>query len=149
MLNFCFPKREAFVRTDLSVRAVHLGDMRVNVSVREHTLQMDYPAADGKQPTPLEVLLASLAGCAANTLSLVLRRKMGATVDAIEVEARAQRRAEHPTILTAIELVYHLRAANLALETINQAVQVAEDQLCPVLAMLRPGTAITSSWQIE
>lgn len=123
--------------------------MRVDVAVREHVLAMDYPAVDGKQPTPLEVLLASLAACAANTLSLVLCRKMGATVHSIEVEARAQRRAEHPTVLTAIELAYHLRADDLAPETINLAVRQAEDHLCPVLAMLRPGTEITSSWRMD
>lgn len=137
------------MRTDLSARAVHLGEMRVDVHVREHVLQMDYPAADGRNPTSLEALLASLAGCAANTLHLVLCRKLGAKVESLEVEARAQRRVEHPTILTAIELVYHLRGQALEAATVERAVRFAEDQLCPVTAMLRPGTQITSSWQIE
>ena len=123
--------------------------MRVDAHVREHVLRMDYPSETGRDPTPLEVLLASLAGCAANTLTLVLS-KMGAPVDALEVEARAERRAEHPTVLTRIELVYHL-TADQAVEahTVDRAVRVAEDQLCPVLAMLRPGVAITSTWLIE
>jgi uncharacterized OsmC-like protein len=149
MLEFVLPQTRTAVRTDLSVRAIHRGDLRVDVEVREHVLAMDYPAVAGKQPTPLEVLLASLAGCAANTLSLVLCRKMGAVVHALEVEARAERRAEHPTVLTAIELVYHLRADDLAAETIDQAVRQAEDHLCPVLAMLRPGAVISSSWRME
>jgi len=117
--------------------------MRVEVQVREHVLNLDYPAVSGKEPTPLEMLLASLAACAANTLRLVLCRKMGVPVDSLEVEARAERRTEHPTVLTAIELVYHLRGEGLAAE------MVAEDQLCPVLAMLRPGTEISSSWLVE
>jgi putative redox protein len=137
------------VRTDLCVRAVQLREMRVNVRVREQVLKMDYPAVSGNDPTPLEVLLASLAACAANTLRLVLCRKMGVRVDSLEVEARAERRAEHPTVLTAIELVYHLRGEGLAAEMVDRAVRVAEDQLCPVLAMLRPGTEITSSWLVE
>ena len=137
------------MRTDLSVRAVHRGDMRVDVQVRDHLIKMDYPAANDADPTPLEVLLASLSACAANTLQLVLCRKMGLPIESLEVEARAQRRTEHPTILTAIELVYHLRAETLAPEMVDRAVRVAEDQLCPVLAMLRPGTKITSSWQFE
>ena len=36
------------MRTDLCVRAVHKGEMRVDVRVREHVLAMDYPAATGK-----------------------------------------------------------------------------------------------------
>jgi uncharacterized OsmC-like protein len=123
--------------------------MRVDVHVREQLLEMDYPAGPGARPTPLEVLLASLAACAANTLSLVLRRKMGVSLESIEVEAKAERRSEHPTVLTAIELVYQLRAEDLAPETVDRAVHLAEVQLCPVLAMLRPGTEIRSSWRME
>ena len=137
------------MRTDLCVRAVNLGDMRVDVHVREQLLQMDYPAGAGGYATPLEVLLASLAACAANTLSLVLRKKMGAKVDSIEVEAIAERRAEHPTVLTAIELAYHLRGEALDAELVERAVRLAEDKLCPVLAMLRPGTEIHSRWQVD
>ena len=123
--------------------------MRVDVQVREQLLQMDYPAAQGASPTPLEVLLASLAACAANTLHLVLCRKMGASIESLQVGARAERRAEHPTVLTAIELVYHLRAQSLASETVDRAIRIAEDQLCPVLAMLRPGTQIISSCAMD
>ena len=123
--------------------------MRVDVQVRDRLIKMDYPAAPGADPTPLEVLLASLAACAANTLRLVLCRKMGLPIESLEVEARAERRAEHPTVLTTIKLVYHLRGEGLAAETIDRALRIAEDQLCPVLAMLRPGTQITSSWLFE
>ena len=149
MLQFRFPKERLLVRIDLSVRAVHRGEMRVDVQVREQLLQMDYPAAQGASPTPLEALLASLAACAANTLHLVLCRKMGVKIESLQVEASAQRRHEHPTILTAINLVYRLRAESLASETVERAIRIAEDQLCPVLAMLRPGTQIISSWQMD
>ena len=137
------------MRTDLRVRAVHQGGMRVDAHMREHVLRMDYPAEEGRSPTPLEMLLASLAGCAAATLRLVLR-KLGAQVDSLEVDARAERRTEHPTILTEIELVYRLAAHEPPdAETVDRAVRIAEDQLCPVLAMLRPGTQIRSSWDCE
>ena len=137
------------MRTDLCVRAEQLGEMRVDVHVRQQVLAMDYPARDGGLPTPLEVLLASLAACAANTLALVLRRKMGVIVNALDVEARAERRAEHPTVLTEIELGYCVGAAALDQDTLDRALRTAEDMLCPVLAMLRPGTKITSTARIE
>jgi putative redox protein len=140
---------KALMRTDLSVRAFHRGGMRVDVHVRDHVLAMDYPADPGKAPTPLEMLMASLAACAANTLNLVLCRKMGAGVDSLEVSVAAERRADHPTILTRIELGYHLRGKGLDPRQVEQAVRLAEDQLCPVLAMLRPGTTIMSAWDVE
>jgi uncharacterized OsmC-like protein len=131
--------------TDLRVRAVHQGDMHVDVHVREHVLRMDYPAEAGRNPTPLEVLLASLAACAANTLNMVLCRKMGVKLESLEVEARANRRADQPAVLTEIDLVYQLCGESLDPLIVDQAVRIAEDQLCPVLNMLRPGTTIRSS----
>lgn len=110
---------------------------------------MDDPAEPGKAPTPLEMLMASLAACAANTLNLVLSRKMGATVDDLEVSVGSEKRGDHPTILTRIELGYHLRGEGLDVGLVERAVRLAEDQLCPVLAMLRPGTTITSTWDVE
>jgi uncharacterized OsmC-like protein len=133
------------MRTNLCVRAVHQGDMRVDVHVREHVLRMDYPAEAGRNPTPLEALLASLAACAANTLNLVLCRKMGIKLESLEVEARAERQVDHPTVLTEIELVYSVGGAALDGRTVDKAVRIAEDQLCPMLNMLRPGTTIRSS----
>jgi len=109
-------------------------------------LSVDYPGEVGRNPTPLETLLASLAACATTTLNLVLCRKMGAQLQGLEVEARAERRAEHPTILTDIELVYHLTGEALDPQLVERAICITEDQLCPVLAMLRPGTRIRSSW---
>jgi uncharacterized OsmC-like protein len=107
---------------------------------------MDYPAEAGRKPTPLETLLACLAACATTTLNLVLCRKMGARLHGLEVEARAERRTEHPTVLTEIELVYHLVGEALDPQLVERAIRITEDQLCPVLAMLRPGTRIRSSW---
>jgi putative redox protein len=143
------PQERSLMRADLTVRAVHRGDMRVDVYVRDRILSMDYPSRPGADPTPLEVLLASLAACAANTLNLVLCRKIGAKLASLEVEAIAQRREEHPTVLTAIELVYHLRGEELAPEVLDRAIRLAEDQLCPVLAMLRQGTKVTSSLKAD
>lgn len=137
------------MRPDLSVRAVHLGDMRSDVYVRGNVLSMDYPAEDDRGPTPLEVLLSSLAACATSTLYTVLCRKMKASLDSIEVQARAERSSTHPTVLTDIELVYTLRGDGLTADTIERAIRMSEDTICPVYAMLKPGTRIVSSWQLD
>ena len=136
------------MRADLSVQAVHVADMRVDVRIRDQTLAMDYPIKPGGGATPLEGLLGSLAACAGNSLYAVLAGRMRAEVKSLSVEARAERRKEHPTILTAIELVYHLRGRSLDSTTVARAVAAAE-ALCPVLAMLRPGTPIATSFRLD
>lgn len=137
------------MRKDLAVRALHRGNMRVDVRVRDHVLSMDYPAMTGRQPTPLETLLASLAACAANTLALVLSKKTGIPAQALEVEASAERSPEHPTVLTAIELVYQLSGPALTPDIIDSSIRTAEEHLCPVYAMLRPGVTIHSRWELN
>ena len=122
--------------------------MRIDVHVRDQVVPMDYPAGPRRNLTPLEVLLASLTACSGNTLYHVLLN-MGAKPASLEVEAKAERRDQHPTVLTAIELVYHVRGKTLDLGLVERAVGVAESQFCPVMAMLRPATKIATSWRVN
>ena len=137
------------MRADLAIQAVHVADMRVDVHIRDQVLPIDYPARPGAAPTPLEALLASLAACAGNSLYAVLKGRMKANVETLRVDARAERRKEHPTSLSAIELTYRLRETRWIPAMVERALDIAENQLCPVLAMLRPGAQITSSFQID
>jgi uncharacterized OsmC-like protein len=136
------------MRSDLVVEAVHVADMRVDVRIRDQTLPMDYPIKPGGGATPLETLMGSLAACAGNSLNAVLVGRMRAEVETLSVEARAERRKEHPTVLTAIELVYRLRGKSLDSAVVERAVAAAE-ALCPVLAMLRPGVQIATSFRLD
>jgi putative redox protein len=73
---------------------------------------------------------------------------MGQTVDGLEVTARGTRRDQHPTVLTQISLEFEVRGSGIAPEMVEHALRVAEDQLCPVWAMLKGGTPITTSWNV-
>ena len=133
----------------LSVHAVHEGDMRIRATTGEHTVQMDYPmgGAECGAFTPLQLLLASLAGCGGNTMALLLRRH-DQPVSGIEVTASAERRDEHPTVLTDIELAFEVRGAGLDEDVVRRALVIAEEKLCPVWAMLKPGTPIRATLSI-
>jgi len=137
--------------TELSVHAVHRGGMRIDAAADGRALEMDYPMPGGDGAcaglTPLQVLLASLAGCSGNTLALVLAR-MRQPVEAIEVEARGRRRDEHPTVLTDITLDFAVRGKGVDPAAVARALAAAEDQLCPVWAMLKPGVEIAASFTV-
>jgi putative redox protein len=134
--------------TEIVVHAVHQGGMRVLADAGEHQVTMDYPIAPGNAGfTPLQLLLASLAGCAANTLAALLR-KSGQEVRGLEVTARGMRREEHPTVFTtiALELVVHGKGVDR--EVVDRALGQAEQLVCPVWAMLKAGTPITASLRL-
>jgi putative redox protein len=134
---------------ELCVHAVHQGGMHFVATTADHSVTFDYPLQQGKTegPTPLEMLLASLASCAGSTVGLLLGR-MHAPLAGLEVEARGQRRSEHPTVITDITLDFVLRGTGLNPDMVTKALHMAEEEICPVWAMLKSGTTITSSFQI-
>ena len=138
--------------TEAHVHAVHEGGMRITASDGEHSITMDYPlpGADGGLAgiTPLKTLLASLAGCSGNALAVLLA-KMRQPVSGIEVDVKAVRRDEHPTVYTEIGLEFIVRGEGVDPGAVARAVAAAEGQICPVWAMLKPGTPITCAWRVE
>jgi putative redox protein len=139
-----------FMPSELAVRATYRGEMHITGQARDYTIEMDYPIRPSGMAgaTPLELLLVSLAGCAGNAVAALLRRSSQA-VSGLEVKARGQRRDEHPTVITAIALEFVVRGSGLDEAVVARAVAQAEERVCPIWAMLKPGTPITSSLRIE
>lgn len=136
--------------SELSVHAVQQGPMAFAISDGEHEITVDYPlpTSEGelKGMTPLRLLLASLAGCSGSSVAALLRRD-GQPVTGVEVAARGQRRDEHPTVITSIELEFVVKGA-VDPARVEHALKLSETHICPVWAMLRTGTPITSSYRI-
>jgi putative redox protein len=113
------------------------------------TIQLDMPQPLGDDDgfTGLETLLVSLCGCSGHTV-LYLLKKMGRTVETLEIQAMGQRRDEHPTILTDIELQYNLKGDTLDAPSVEKAIKMAEETYCPVWAMLKNDVAISWNYSI-
>lgn len=92
------------------------------------------------------MLLASLASCAGGSVMALLRRA-GQSVDGLTVSARGVRRSEHPTVFTEIALDFMV-AGNVTPQAVESILHEAETRVCPVWAMLKPTTPITSSFHI-
>jgi putative redox protein len=137
--------------TELSVHAVHQGGMRVLVGNGTHQVLMDYPMQQGEPAagfTPLQMLLASLSACSADTVMHLLKNKFNQPVDGIEVETRASRTQKHPTVLTEIAMEFLVKGSGVSPQAVTSALQVSEEQLCPVWNMLKGGTPIQASFRI-
>jgi len=136
--------------TELVIQADYQGGMKVTAGDGEHTVTMDYPLEPGQAVaglTPLKLLLASLTGCIGNTVPMLLAKR-GQPVRSLQVTAKGQRRDEHPSVFTRIdvELVLH---GDLDPEVVEHCIALADEKLCPVWAMLRPATLIVTSYRIE
>jgi putative redox protein len=109
---------------------------------------VDYPppVGDGRGWSGLQLLLLSLAACSGQAVAVLLQRMHQAPAR-LEVLARGERREEHPTVLTSIELEFV--AAGVAADSLAKAVQMSEEKFCPVWAMLKSGTPIRAVSRIE
>jgi putative redox protein len=116
----------------------------------DHEVQIDYipPFGGDDGVMPMELLLISLAGCSCHSV-LFLLRKMGKTVDGFDVHATGQRRDEHPTVFTGIELQFKLKGAALDAASVEKAIMLAEEKICPVWAMLKGSVPVTWKYTIN
>jgi putative redox protein len=131
------------MKSELTVRAIHQGGMRVLASDGDFQVTMDYPIEDRDitaGPTPLTMLLASLAACSLNSVLVVLK-KMQQPVKGMEVNARGIRKTEHPTTLSDIFLEFVVEG-DVDPAAVWRALQLSEERLCPVWNMLKSSTSI-------
>ncbi len=114
-----------------------------------HEVRIDYlpPLGDDDGFMSTELLLVSLASCSGHTV-LTLLRKMGKTIEGLEVQAVGQRRDEHPTVFTSVALHYDLKGSGLDASSVERAIALAEGKYCPVWAMLKGSVAISCSYTI-
>ena len=97
--------------------------------------------------SPVEVVLAALAGCTGLDVISILRKKRQ-DVTSYEVAVEGERCTEHPRVYTRIEIVHHLRGRDLSEVAVAEAIRLSDTKYCSVHAMLAAGTEITSRFEI-
>ncbi|OQY36810.1 MAG: osmotically inducible protein OsmC [Chloroflexota bacterium] len=97
--------------------------------------------------SPMELLLAGLAGCTGVDVVIILGKKRQLPED-FKVKVRAKRADAHPKVYTEIEIEYLFWGDNLTEKAIRQAIDLSEDKYCSVSAMLSKTAKISSSYQI-
>lgn len=112
-----------------------------------HQLDLDSPGVGGAGPTPMELVLTGLAGCSAMDVISILR-KQRQPVQGMQVHARGERRSEHPTVFTTIQLEYVVQGSDVDPAAVTRAIDLSRERYCPVWAMLAPTVEITSAFRI-
>jgi putative redox protein len=110
---------------------------------------IDYvpPVGDGEGYTSLELLLFSFASCSATSVVHLLR-KMKKNVTGFKVNAKGIRRETHPLSFEKISLEFIVNSGDTADADIQRAIQLSEESLCPVWAMLKNNVEINTEYQI-
>ncbi len=93
-------------------------------------------AEDKKSLAPVEMMLASIAGCAAVDIVSMLKKKRKKIID-LKIETTGVRRDEYPRGLTHITSKYTLTSPDTTLETFEKVAALATDKYCSAAASVK------------
>ncbi len=111
---------------------------------------MDSPTvANGDKcaPSPMEMVLFGLLGCAGIDVKLILG-KSKKEITKLEVKATAERRDEFPRIFTDIHLHFSVSGKNLDDKSVSRAVKLSAEKYCSVSAMIDKTVNVTHDFEI-
>ncbi len=105
--------------------------------------------SDGVPPafSPMEGLLASLAGCMSIDIMMILN-KQRQQVDHYEVKVTGTRADAAPAVFTAIQMEVHI-SGKVKEAKLQQAIRLSEEKYCSVYHMLAPGVDISTVYLIK
>jgi putative redox protein len=103
---------------------------------------------EGTAPTPMETVLASLAGCTSFDVVNILNKKRQ-NISNYSVLAEAEMNDEPPKVFTKIHIKYIVEGKNIRKDAVERAIQLSQDKYCSVGAMLKKTAEITTSYEIR
>jgi putative redox protein len=112
-----------------------------------HAQAIDTKVDRKSAPTPLEMLLVSVAACTAADVISILEKKRQVVTD-YRVEISGERREEHPRAFTKFHVHHIVCGHDVSEQSVAQAVELSDTKYCSVAATVRPTAEITTSFEI-
>lgn len=97
--------------------------------------------------SPMELLLAGLAGCTGVDVVDILTKKRQRP-EAMEVRVRGKRVDTYPRVYKEIEVLYLIWGIGIDPKAVEQAIELSEEKYCSASAMMRGVAEIRSSYKI-
>ncbi len=112
-----------------------------------HAQTIDAKGDRKSAPTPMEMLLVSVAACTAVDVVSILKKKRQVVTD-YRVEISGERRAEHPRAFTKFSIHHIVCGRDVSAQAVAQAVELSDTKYCSVAATVRPAAEIRTSFEI-
>ncbi len=98
--------------------------------------------------SPMEMLLAALAGCTGADVIDILRKKRQA-VTRFELRVSGERTETHPRVYTAIEVTYVVTGHRVDPAAVRRAIELSEGKYCSVSAMLCKTAKLSTKFEVH
>ncbi len=112
-----------------------------------YSLTIDTKSDRKSAPTPMELLLVSVAACTAVDVVSILEKKRQAVTD-YRVEITGERRDEHPRSFTKMHVHHIVYGRGVSAQAVASAIELSDTKYCSVAATVRPTVEITTTFEI-
>ena len=119
----------------------------IGTSPSGHAQVMDTKGDRHAAPTPMEMLLVSVAACTAvDVISILLKKRQDVTD--YNVEITGERREDHPKAFIKFHVHHIVQGRGVSEKAVADAVELSDTKYCSVAATVRPTAEITTSYKI-
>ena len=135
--------------SDLYKATVHYAgdEFFIGTTPSGHAQAIDTKGDRKAAPTPMEMLLVSVAACtAADVISILEKKRQDVT--SYSVEVTGTRREEFPRAYTAFHINHIVHGRSVSEKAVADAIKLSDEKYCSVAATVRPTAAITTSFEI-
>ncbi|ROL61012.1 OsmC family peroxiredoxin [Bacteroidetes/Chlorobi group bacterium ChocPot_Mid] len=98
---------------------------------------------ENSAPSPMEVMLQSLAACSSMDVLSILRKKRK-QIDDFWVNLSAERAENHPKVFTKVHMIYNLKSSDAELKDLERAIELSHEKYCSVSAMFKAAGCIVT-----
>ena len=112
-----------------------------------HSFAIDTKGDRRSAPTPMEMLLVSVAACTAVDVISILQKKRQKVTD-YNVEISGERAEEHPRKFTRLHVRHIVHGRGISKRALADAIELSDTKYCSVAATVRPTAEITTSYEI-
>lgn len=112
-----------------------------------HAQTIDVNGDRRAAPTPLEMLLVSVAACTAADVVSILHKKRQ-DVTAYRAEVTGERREDYPRAFIKFHIHHIVHGRSVSEKAVADAIELSDTKYCSVAATVRPTAEITTSYEI-
>ena len=112
-----------------------------------YSLTIDTKGERRSAPTPVELLLVSVAACTAVDVVSIMEKKRQNVTD-YKVEITGERREDHPRSFTKMHVHHIVYGRDVSEQALAHAIELSDTKYCSVAATVRPTVEILTSFEI-
>ena len=112
-----------------------------------HAQTIDVKGTRKAAPTPMEMLLVSVAACTAADVISILEKKRQ-RVSNYKIEISGERREEYPQAFVKFRVHHIVYGHDVSEQAVANAIELSDTKYCSVAATVRPTAEIQTSFKI-